>query len=56
MKTTDLQALGLTEMNKAEMQSVDGGFWQAILWGIAVYLVISSIEYPESFMKGFSNN
>jgi lactobin A/cerein 7B family class IIb bacteriocin len=34
MKNLDLNSYGVSEMNVAEMQEVDGGFWPIILLGL----------------------
>jgi len=53
MKTLELNAYCVQEMNAEEMRETEGGFWQAILAGVTIYLIISSIENPSSFAAGF---
>ncbi|MFV0537312.1 MAG: hypothetical protein ACK5M3_08055 [Dysgonomonas sp.] len=44
MNTTDLQAMGLTEMNEAELTEVDGGFWGNVVWFVAGLLASEFLD------------
>ncbi|MDO5607493.1 MAG: hypothetical protein Q4G08_03445 [Capnocytophaga sp.] len=49
MKT---QKLNLVELNTQELKKIDGGGWGALGSGLALYLMISVIEYPQDFVDG----
>jgi hypothetical protein len=56
MRTLDLNAYGVTEMNVAEMQKKNGGFWQfvgaAVLGGIIYDLLFHTGDCVDSYGNG----
>ncbi len=53
MNTTDLQAMGLTEMNETELREVDGGWiGAAVLFQLAMEVLDGS--FFSDFSKGYN--
>jgi lactobin A/cerein 7B family class IIb bacteriocin len=52
MRNLDLNAYGVSEMNAAEMQKVDGGFWQIML-GVLVGCIIDACLDMETSIADF---
>ena len=48
-KIKGVEALSVKELKEVE----GGGILGAVVAGVAVYLIISSIEHPEDFARGF---
>lgn len=40
-------------LNEVELKETEGGFWGSLGGGFALYLLVSSIEYPQDFVDGF---
>lgn len=55
MKKLDLTALGVEEMNDAQMQEVDGGIWLALALALAYDIVSNWDDSADNFNKGRSS-
>ncbi|WP_447640689.1 MULTISPECIES: hypothetical protein [Chitinophagaceae] len=44
IKNLDLNAMGLASLNEAERMETDGGLWQELVVGVALFLVQAAYE------------